>query len=39
LPEEARSDPDAIKAAIEGVISDMAFELQNETTIDSGSRL
>jgi hypothetical protein len=39
LPEEARSDPKAIKAAIEGVISDMAFELQNETTIESGSRL
>jgi hypothetical protein len=38
LPEEVRSDPKAIKAAIEGVISDMAFELEQGTT-NSGSRL
>jgi hypothetical protein len=30
LPEEARGDPAAIKAAIEGVISDLAFELEQE---------
>jgi hypothetical protein len=39
LPEEARVDPVAIKAAIEVVISDMAFELQQETSMGSGSRL
>jgi hypothetical protein len=38
LPEEARTDPKAIKLAIEGVISDMAFELQQERLIDSESR-
>jgi hypothetical protein len=32
LPEEARNDPVAIKAAIEGVISDLAFELEQETS-------
>jgi hypothetical protein len=31
LPEEARDDPVAIKAAIEVVISDMAFEQQQKT--------
>ena len=31
LPEEARGDPVAIKGAIEVVISDMAFEQQQET--------
>ena len=30
LPEEARGDPVAIKAAIEVVISDVAFELEQE---------
>jgi hypothetical protein len=35
LPEEAKSDPKVIKTAIEGVISDMAFELQQERLIDS----
>jgi hypothetical protein len=30
LPEEARGDPVAIKVAIEGVISDRAFELEQE---------
>jgi hypothetical protein len=37
LPEETKSDPKAIKAAIEPVISDMAYELRQET--ESGSRL
>ena len=32
LSEEERDDGAAIKKAIEGVISDMAFELQSETT-------
>ena len=32
LPEEARDDPVAIKAAIEVVISDMAFEQQQKTS-------
>jgi hypothetical protein len=31
LSEEERDDGAAIKKAIEGVISDMAFELQSET--------
>jgi hypothetical protein len=39
LPEEARGDGKAIKAGIEGVISDMAFELQQETSMKSRSRL
>jgi hypothetical protein len=30
LPEEARDDPVAIKTAIEVVISDLAFELEQE---------
>ena len=30
LPEEASQDPAAIKAAIEGVIADMVFELEAE---------
>jgi predicted ATP-grasp superfamily ATP-dependent carboligase len=33
-----RTDPKAIKLAIEGVISDMAFEVQQERLIDSESR-
>jgi hypothetical protein len=38
LPEEARVDPVAIKAAIEVVISDLAFELEQERFKGSGSR-
>ena len=30
LPEEASRDPQAIKAAVEGVIADVVFELQTE---------
>jgi len=30
LPEEASRDPAAIKAAIEGIIADMVFELEAE---------
>jgi hypothetical protein len=32
LPEEARGDAKEIKAAIEGVISDLAFEQQQKTS-------
>ena len=39
LPEEAHNDPVAIEAAIEGVISDLAFELEQETSTKSGPRL
>ena len=39
LAEETRGEPAAIKAAIESVISDMAFELQQETSTKSGPRL
>jgi hypothetical protein len=38
LPEEDRGDPVAIKGAIEGVISDMAFELEQERSKGSGPR-
>jgi hypothetical protein len=38
LPEEARVDPVAIKAAIEIVISDLAFELEQERSKGSGPR-
>ena len=38
LPEEARDDPVAIKAAIVVVISDLAFELEQERSKGSGSR-
>jgi hypothetical protein len=38
LTDEARSDPKAIKAAIEALISDLAFELQQQTFKASGSR-
>ena len=31
LPEEERDNGSAIKKAIEGVLSDMVFELQSET--------
>jgi hypothetical protein len=37
LPEEAKGDPKVIKAAIEGVISDMAFELEQERSKGSPS--
>jgi len=39
LPEEDRNDAEAIKAAIEGVISDIAFDLQQGTSTRSGSSL
>ena len=39
LAEETRGEHAAIKAAIESVISDMAFELQQETSTKSGSCL
>jgi hypothetical protein len=39
LPEEARGDPVAIKGAIEVVVSDLAFELEQERSKGSGSRL
>jgi hypothetical protein len=38
LPEETRDDTKGIKAAIEGVISDMAFELEQERSKGSGPR-
>jgi hypothetical protein len=38
LSEEARGDPVAIKAAVEGLISDTAFEVEQETWKASGSR-
>jgi hypothetical protein len=38
LADEARSDPKAIKAAIEALISDLAFELEQQTFRTSGSR-
>ena len=38
LPEEAGGDPAAIKVAIEVVISDLAFELEQERSKGSGSR-
>jgi hypothetical protein len=37
LPEADRNDPVAIKAAIESVISDIAFEVKQETFMKSGS--
>jgi hypothetical protein len=37
LPEEARGDAVAIKGAIEGVISDLAFELEQERSKRRGS--
>jgi hypothetical protein len=39
LLEEDRDDAQAIKAAVEGVISDIAFDLQQETSTRSGSPL
>jgi hypothetical protein len=38
LPEEARGDAVAIKGAIEGVVSDLAFELEQERSKGSGPR-
>jgi hypothetical protein len=37
LAEGGRRDATAIKAAVEMVLSDMAFELLQETTAESGS--
>jgi hypothetical protein len=37
LPVENRNDAQAIKAAVEGVISDMAFDLQQGTSMGSES--
>ena len=39
LPEEDRNDAEAIKGAIEGVISDIAFDLQQGTSMGSESPL
>ena len=39
LPEEDRNDAEAIKAAVEAVISDIAFDLQQVTSTRSGSPL
>jgi len=39
LPEEARNDPVSIKAAIEVVTSDLAFELEQERFKGSGPSL
>ena len=39
LAEEERDNGVAIKKAIEGVISDMAFELQSETTERTRARV
>ena len=36
LSEEDRNDGEAIKAAVEGVISDIAFDLQQGTSTRSG---
>jgi hypothetical protein len=38
LPEEARRDPVAIRAAIEVVLSDLAFELDQERSKGCGYR-
>ena len=38
LPAEARGDPVAIKGAIEGLISDLAFELEQERSMGTGPR-
>ena len=38
LTNEARSDPKAIKAAIETLVSDLAFELEQQAFRASGSR-
>jgi hypothetical protein len=39
LPEDARSDNTAIKSAIEALISDLAFELEQQRFNGSGSRV
>jgi hypothetical protein len=38
LADDARSDPKAIKAAVEALISDLAFELEEQEFKASGSR-
>jgi hypothetical protein len=38
LAGEARNDPNAIKAAIETLVSDLAFELEQQAFRASGSR-
>jgi hypothetical protein len=38
LFEEARSDSKAIKAAIEALVSDVVFELEQQAFMESGSR-
>jgi hypothetical protein len=38
LAGEARNDPNAIKAAVEALISDLAFELEQQEFKASGSR-
>jgi len=38
LPEEARSDSKAIKSAIEALVSDVVFELEQQAFMESGSR-
>jgi hypothetical protein len=38
LAGEARNDPKAIKAAVEALISDLAFELEQQEFKASGSR-
>lgn len=35
LPEEASRDPAAIKAAVEGLVADVVFELETERSIRS----
>jgi hypothetical protein len=39
LTDEVRRDPKAIKAAIEALISDLAFELEQQSFNGSGSRV
>jgi hypothetical protein len=39
LPEETKSDSKAIKSAIETLISDLAFELEQQRFNGSGSRV
>jgi hypothetical protein len=38
LTDEVRSDPKAIKAAIEALMSDLVFELEQQAFKSSGSR-
>ena len=39
LPEEARGDSKAIKSAIEALVSDLVFELEQQRFNGSGSRV